>query len=213
MNDFWTAIAVSMYVSTTATIMCSFIGIPLGCCIATAHFRGKQLILSVLNTLLSLPTVVVGLMGYMLLCRRSVLGGLELLFTPKAIIFGEFILALPITVVFTHSAVTSVDPTARETAILLGANTVRLLRMLISEARFGIIAAIAATFGRLIGEVGVAMMLGGNIAGYTRTITTTIALEASKGEVTLGLQLGGVLLSLAVGVNLLLRYLQGRSEV
>lgn len=213
MNNFWSAIAVSMYVSTTATIMCAFVGIPLGCCIAIAHFKGKHLILSVLNTLLSLPTVVVGLTGYMLLCRRSVCGGLELLFTPEAIIFGEFILALPITVVFTHAAVASVDPTARETAFLLGANTLHLLRMLISEARFGIIAAIAATFGRLIGEVGVAMMLGGNIAGYTRTITTTIALEASKGEVTLGLQLGGVLLSLAVVVNLLLRYLQGRSEV
>ena len=210
-NQFWSAIFISLYASTAATVLCTIIGIPLGCGLALSHFKGKHLTLSLLNTLLSFPTVVVGLIVYLLICRNSVLGGLHLLFTPEAIIFGEFILALPIMVVFSHSAVASIDPTARETAILLGVNAPRLFLMLISEARLGIIAAIAATFGRLIGEVGVAMMLGGNIAGYTRTMTTTIALEASKGEVLLGLQLGGVLLLLAVVVNLLLRYLQGKS--
>jgi tungstate transport system permease protein len=211
MIDLWSAIGVSLYVSVAATILCAAAGIPLGCLIASATFTGKRPLLAVLNTLLSLPTVVVGLLGYMLLCRRSPIGGLNLLFTPEAIIAGEFILALPIMIVFTHSAVAAVDPAARETALILGAGKARTMRMLVSEARFGILAAVAATFGRLIGEVGVAMMLGGNIAGYTRTMTTTIALEASKGEVILGLQLGGVLLLLAVGVNVILRYLQGKT--
>jgi tungstate transport system permease protein len=211
MNDLWSAVAVSLYVSCAATMLCACTGIPLGCLIASASFPGKRLLLAVLNTLLSLPTVVVGLLGYMLLCRRSPLGGLDLLYTPEAIIAGEFILALPIMIVFSHSATAAVDPAARETARILGAGKWRTILMLVSEARFGIMAAVAAAFGRLIGEVGVAMMLGGNIAGYTRTMTTTIALEASKGEATLGLELGAILLSLAVGVNIILRYLQGRS--
>jgi len=213
MIELWPAITVSLYVSTAATALCAVAGIPLGCLIASASFPGKRLLLGILNTLLSLPTVVVGLLGYMLLCRKSALGGLNLLFTPEAIIVGEFILALPIMIVFSHSATAAVDPAARETARILGAGKWRTMLMLVSEARFGIMAAVAAAFGRLIGEVGVAMMLGGNIAGYTRTMTTTIALEASKGEVMLGLKLGVILLLLAVGVNVVLRYLQGKSTV
>lgn len=212
MNDLWSAVAVSLYVSCAATVLCACAGIPLGCLIASAVFPGKRLLLGVLNTLLSLPTVVVGLTGYLLLCRRSAFGGLNLLFTPEAIIIGEFILALPIMVVFSHTAIAAVDPAARETAVILGAGKRRILFMLVSEARFGIMAAVAAAFGRLIGEVGVAMMLGGNIAGYTRTMTTTIALEASKGEVMLGLKLGVILLLLAVAVNVALRYLQGKQS-
>ncbi|MBN1129893.1 MAG: ABC transporter permease [Chitinispirillaceae bacterium] len=211
MSELLSAIHVSLYVSLVATLLCAIVGIPLGCLVALTAFRGKQAVLAVLNTLLSLPTVVVGLLGYMLLCNRSPLGGLHLLFTPGAIIVGEFILALPIMIVFSHAAITAVDPAARETAAILGASKARTVRMLVSEARFGIMAAVAAVFGRLIGEVGIAMMLGGNIAGFTRTMTTAIALEASKGEVVLGLKLGAILLLIAVAVNLLLRRLQGRA--
>ncbi|MBN2036431.1 MAG: ABC transporter permease [Chitinispirillaceae bacterium] len=211
MSDLGSAVCISLYTSTVATSFCAAAGIPLGCAIALHSFPGKRLVVGLLNTLLSLPTVVVGLLGYMLLCRSSPLGSLHLLFTPEAIIIGEFILALPIMIVFTHAAVAAVDPAAQETARLLGAKGFRLFFLMVSEARFGIMAAVAAVFGRLIGEVGIAMMLGGNIAGFTRNMTTTIALEASKGEVTLGLKLGGILLLLAVSVNLVLRYLQGRA--
>jgi tungstate transport system permease protein len=210
MNELWSAISVSLYVSIVATVLCAIVGIPLGSLIALTQFRGKQALLAVLNTLLALPTVVVGLLGYMLLCSRSPFGALHLLFTPGAIIVGEFILALPIMIVFSHAAIAAVDPAARETAVILGVSRSRTVRMLVSEARFGIMAAVAAVFGRLVGEVGIAMMLGGNIAGFTRTMTTAIALEASKGEVILGLKLGAILLLIAVAVNLLLRRLQGR---
>ncbi|MBN1984341.1 MAG: ABC transporter permease [Chitinivibrionales bacterium] len=210
MSELWQAIAVSIYCSVAATALCAVTGVPAGCFLAMTEFRGKRLVSGLLNTLLSLPTVIVGLAGYMLMSRRSVLGPLHLLFSPTAIIIGEFILAMPIMIVFSHAAVASVEPSARETASMLGASRFRIARMLVSEARFGIMAALAATFGRLIGEVGIAMMLGGNIAGYTRTMTTAIALEASKGEIGLGLKLGGVLLLIAVVINLAMRYLQGR---
>jgi tungstate transport system permease protein len=210
MNELWSAVSVSLHVSLIATLLCAAVGIPLGCAVALTRFHGKQALLAVLNTLLSLPTVVVGLIGYLVLCSRSPFGGLHLLFTPGAIIFGEFILALPIMVVFSHSAFVALDPAARETAQVLGAGKWLTMRMLVSEARFGILAAVAAVFGRLVGEVGIAMMLGGNIANFTRTMTTAIALEASKGEIILGLKLGAILLLIAVGVNLLLRRLQGR---
>jgi tungstate transport system permease protein len=212
MNDISSAVLISLYVSVAATILCAAAGIPLGCALGVREFTGKRLLICLLNTLLSLPTVVVGLLGYLLLCRKSVFGPLHLLFTQSAIILGEFLLALPIMVVFTHTAIAGVDKTAKETARTLGASDFRIMTMLITEARFGILAAVAATFGRLVGEVGIAMMLGGNIAGYTRTMTTAIALEASKGEIAVGLKLGGILLLIAVGVNVLLRFLQGKGS-
>jgi len=209
MTELWHATGVSLYCSVIATALCAVIGIPSGCLLAMVEFRGKRIILDIFNTLLSLPTVVVGLLVYLLLCRRSFLGPLGLLFTPSAIIIGEFMLALPLMIVFTHSAVAAIDPAARETAKVLGAGWRTTAQMLVSEARFGIMAAVAAVFGRLVGEVGIAMMLGGNIAGYTRTMTTTIALEASKGEVALGLKLGGMLMLIAVAVNVIIRRMQG----
>ena len=211
MNGFLSAIAVSLRVSFSATLLCVLFGIPLGCTIAVSCFKGKNILLSFLNTLLAIPTVVVGLFVYFLLCARSPLGTMRLLFTPSAIIIGQFVLALPIMVIFSCTAVSSIDKSARETAKTLGARKTQAFFTLVSEARFGILAAIAATFGRLVGEVGVSMMLGGNIAGYTRTMTTTIALETSKGEFALGLQLGAALLAIALIVNFALRYLKGRS--
>jgi len=211
MQDVLPAVRLSLCVSIAATTLCAVFGIPLGCLIATREFATKRLLLSILNTLLSIPTVVVGLLVYSMICRRSVLGFLDLLYTPPAIIAGQVILALPIMVTFTHAAVASVDKTAAETARTLGADGIVTTMVTISEARLGILAAVAATFGRLIGEVGVSMIVGGNIWGYTRTMTTAIALEASKGEFVTALKLGGILLLIALAVNALLQCLRGES--
>lgn len=162
--------------------------------------------------MLAIPTVVIGLFVYTLICRQSPLGNMGLLFTLPAIVLGQFILALPIMIALTQSAVSTLENSARETAVTLGAGSFGVSAILIREARFGIMAGVALTFGRLIGEVGISMMLGGNIEGYTRTMTTAIALETSKGEFALGMRLGIILLIIAILVNLLLRYFQGKGE-
>jgi tungstate transport system permease protein len=212
MNELINPVLTSLNIAWCATLMCSIIGIPLGFILAVKTFKGKQLLITVLNTLLALPTVVVGLFVYTLICRNSPLGSMGLLFTVPAIIIGQVILALPIMVAFTHTAVSSVERSARETAITLGAETLTVTKTVLWESRFGITAAIAACFGRLIGEVGVSMMLGGNIQGYTRTMTTAIALETSKGEFAYALHLGIILLAIALCMNILLRYMQGKGE-
>jgi tungstate transport system permease protein len=211
MSDLFSAVRVSLLVSSSATVLCAVVGVPLGALLALREFRGKGAVVTVLNMLLAVPTVVVGLLVYAMICRGSVLGRYQLLFTPGAIVLGQFVLALPIMVAFCHSAVAGVEHGARDTAVTLGAGGPLLVWTLLSEARFGVLAAVAAAFGRVIGEVGVSMMLGGNIAGYTRTMTTTIALETSKGEFGLGIRLGVILLLIALGVNALLRFLQGKA--
>jgi tungstate transport system permease protein len=211
MNDAFSAVAVSLSVSIASTALCAVVGIPAGCALAMIPLRGKGIVLGMLNTLLSLPTVVVGLLVFLLICRGSIFGDLHLLFTPWAMILGQFVLALPIMTVFSHSALNNLDKAVAETARMLGAGHFDTAITIIREAKFGIMAAVAATFGRLVGEVGIAMMLGGNIAGYTRTMTTTIALETSKGELSVGLKLGCILLMIALIVNIGLRHLQGRA--
>ncbi len=211
MSPFVSALMVSLKVSSTATLLCALVGIPLGALIALRSFAGKGFVLTVLQMLLAVPTVVVGLLVYTFIARGTPLGGLRLLFTPAAIVIGQFILALPIMITFCHSAVAGLEQSARETAVTLGARGPMLVWTLLAEARFGVFAAVAACFGRLIGEVGISMMLGGNISGFTRTMTTTMALETSKGEFALGIRLGIVLLSIALGVNALLRFLQGKA--
>ena len=212
MQDVISAVFLSLCVSVISTALCALLGIPLGCLIATSEFRAKRLLLNAMNTLLAIPTVLVGLLVYTMLCRRSALGFLELLYTPSAIVVGQVILALPIMVTFSHTAVASMDDAVAETARTLGAGRAATAMVMVSEARFGIMAAVAATFGRLIGEVGVSMIVGGNIWGYTRTMTTAIALETSKGEFATALRLGGILLLISLGVNALLQCLRGESR-
>ena len=202
-------VAVSVFVALSAILLASLIGLPAGYILATRRFRGRRLVATVLNTLLAMPTVVIGLFVYALISRRGPLGFLELLYTPKAMIIGETILALPIVAAFTLSALRAVDSRITETALTLGATSAQTARTLISEARFGIMAAVVAAFGRVIAEVGAAMMLGGNIKGSTRTMTTAIALESSKGEFGLALALGIILLLTAFGANILFHWLQG----
>ncbi len=204
------AVGTSLSVSAGATVFAAFFGVPLGLTMGLAEFPLKRFAITVLNTLMALPTVVVGLLVYGFLSRQGPLGVLGLLFTPTAIVIGGTLLAAPIVANYALAAVRGADPRILPTALTLGAGRMRAVCALIGEIRFGILAAVIAGFGRVISEVGVAMMLGGNIRGYTRTMTTAIALETSKGEFAFGMALGIVLLSVALLVNLFLHFLQQR---
>ena len=205
-------VGVSVKVSSTSTLVASVLGIPLGFVIAFNTFRGKSMLITVLNTLLALPTVVIGLFVYAFISRRGVLGMLDLLYTQKAMVIGQVILILPVVAVFTIAAVSRIDERYRKTALTLGADAWQTALAVAREARFGLVAAVIAAFGRVIAEVGISMMLGGNAKGFTRTMTTAMALEYDKGQFTLAVALGLVLLVLAFGMNLLFHFFQGRTR-
>jgi tungstate transport system permease protein len=198
----------SLKVSILAALFAALLGVPLGVLTALKRFRGKSVLLVLLNTMMAFPTVVIGLLFYAVLSRRGPLGPWELLYTPVGISLGLFVLALPTVVNLTLAAIQGLDPRLMLTCKVLGANRSQQIRKIVVEARFAITAAIVVAFGRVISEVGIAMMLGGNIRGLTRTMTTAIALETSKGEFELGLALGIVLLAVALGVNACLFLLQ-----
>lgn len=200
----------SLKVATISTIFSSMAGLSLGFLIATHNFWGKKAVLTVFNTLMALPAVVVGLLCYSFLARKGPLGSLGLLYTQEAMIIGQFILATPIITSLSISALSSLDPRVSREAFSLGATSYQRALTLLSEGRFALTSAIIAGFGRVFAEVGISMMLGGNIKGYTRNITTTIALETSKGEFALGLALGMILLTVAFGLNILFHYFQAR---
>lgn len=200
----------SLRVSAIATIFASLVGIPIGFIIGTEDFFGKRTLITLFNTLMAFPTVVVGLLLYSLISRQGPLGLLGLLFTPWAMVIGQFVLATPIVVALTISATQGIDPRVRLTALSMGANTFQTARTVLSEARFALISAVIAGFGRIITEVGCALMVGGNIRGYTRIMTTAIALETSKGEFAFSLALGFILLMVAFLVNIFFHWLQGR---
>lgn len=200
----------SLKISLIATLLASLIGVPLGFIIGAYQFPGKSALITFFNTLLSFPTVVVGLFVFAFISRQGPLGFLGLLFTPTAMIIGQFILAIPIITALTISAVQGIDERVRLTALTLGANRIQTSIAILSETRFALIAAIIAGFSRIIGEVGSAIMLGGNIRNYTRTITTAIALETSKGEFGFAIALGLILMLVSFFVNLIFRYFQKR---
>ncbi|MBL1320200.1 MAG: ABC transporter permease [Methylophaga sp.] len=198
----------SVSISLIAALCAACLAIPAGIAFALNTFTGKRFIQHILNTLMAMPTVVIGLLLYGLFSRLGPLGHLELLYTPTAIIIAEALLIFPIMTNLTISAVTSADPRLVPTLISLGAKPISLAIQVAKQMRFAILAAIIAGFGRAIGEVGAAMMLGGNIEGFTRTMTTAIALETSKGEFETGLALGILLLIIAFLVNFILSWLQ-----
>ena len=203
-------IAVSLKVSCISTILAGVAGIPIGFVISFEKFPGKRMVITVLNTLLALPTVVIGLFVYAFLSRRGIFGPLDLLYTQEAIIVGQTILIVPVVAAFTIAAISRIDERYRKTAMTLGANRLQTAWVIFREARFGIIAAVIAAYGRVISEVGISMMLGGNIKGFTRTMTTAMALEYDKGAFILAIALGIVLLSISFGMNLLFHFFQGR---
>jgi len=203
-------VRVSLVVCGSSTVIASVLGIPMGLAIAFAEFPGKRLAITLLNTLMALPTVVVGLLVYAFLSRRGLLGPLGLLYTKRAMVLGQIILVIPLCATFALAAVSRLDPRFRQTALTLGAGPVRAAAAVAWEARFALAAGVAATFGRVIAEVGVAMMLGGNVKGFTRTMTTAMALEYDKGQFDLAVALGIVLMALSFGVNLVVHLFQGR---
>ena len=209
--EFVTTVLVSLKVACVSTALATLAGAPFGIAVAEKRFWGRGALITLLNTLMSLPTVLVGLLVYSFLSRQGVLGGLGLLYTQSAMVIGQFVLAFPIVAALVLGSVAGMDRRVRATATALGADGRQGFLLILHEARFGILAAVVAGFGRVFAEVGVSMMLGGNIRGYTRNITTTIALETSKGEFALGIALGTVLLVVALGVNVLLGLLHRRT--
>ncbi len=206
-------VGTSLKVSGLSTLFASLFGIPVGLIIAQSRFFGKRFVLTCLNTLLALPTVVIGLVVYSFISRRGIFGPLELLYTQKAIVIGQIILIVPLITSLTIAAISRIDDRYRKTALTLGATRFQMALVIISEARFGICAAIIAAFGRVIAEIGISMMLGGNARGFTRTMTTAMALEYDKGEFVLAVALGLTLMAIAFGVNMLFHFFQGRTRI
>ncbi len=209
-QELFQIVGVSLQVSSFSTCIASLLGIPFGFFVSFGRIPGKRLLITILNTLLALPTVVIGLFVYGFISRRGILGPLDLLYTPKAIILGQVILIVPVVTVLTIAAISKIDERYRKTAMTLGANRLQTAGVILHEARFGITAAIIAAFGRVISEVGISMMLGGNIKGFSRTMTTAMALEYDKGAFSLAIALGLVLMGLSFSINILFHFFQGR---
>ncbi len=201
---------VSIVVSGCSVFLASLVGVPLGVIVATYDFFGKKPFLTLLNTLQAMPTVVIGLMVYAFISRQGPFGRFGILFTPYAMVIGQFILACPIISALTVSAVSSLDQRISKTALTLGATSFQAMRRSVRESGYVIWAAVIAGFGRVFSEVGISMMLGGNIKNYTRNITTAIAYETGKGEFTVAMALGIILLTVAFMINIIFHSLQNR---
>jgi len=208
----YSAIWVTLRVSSLSIAATLALGVPAGFALGRFSFPGKGAARLLVDTLLSFPTVVIGLVVYILVSHQGPLGELELLFTLPGIAVGQTILGLPIVIALTASAVENADPRLEETLLTLGASRRQQLLATVRELRFSLLAAAITAYGRIISEVGISMMIGGNIKGHTRTITTAIALETNKGKFGLGLALGMVLLALVFVVNLALHFLKRYSE-
>jgi tungstate transport system permease protein len=204
----YSAVAATLRVSSYSMAASLAMGIPMGFALAYFHFPGRRQARLVVDTLLALPTVFIGLLVYALISRRGPMGELELLFTLPGIAIGQTILALPIVMALTATTVESLDANLRTTLLSLGANRKQLLLSTLWEARHGILAAALTAYGRVMTEVGISMMVGGNIKWHTRTITTAIALETNKGQFAMGIALGLILLAIAFMVTILTSFLR-----
>jgi tungstate transport system permease protein len=202
------AIAATLKVSTIAMIISLTIGLPLGFVLGYFDFPGKRHIKTLVDTLLALPTVCIGLIVYALISSRGPLGEWHLLFTLTGIAMGLTVLALPIVIAITAATVENIDPDLKLTLVSLGAGRHHILRTCLWEVRYGILAGVVTVFGRVLTEVGIAMMVGGNIKYHTRTMTTAIALETNKGQFADGIALGIVLMAIALCVNICLSFLR-----
>lgn len=206
-------ILLSLRVSGAALVFASAAGLPLAVLLGMKRFPGRSGIVSVLNTLMGLPPVVVGLFLYLLLSRSGPLGYLGLLYTPSAMVIAQTLLSFPIVASLSHSAIVNVDPVIRQAAVSLGALPAQVAVTVVREARYGILAGVIAAFGRVMAEVGAIMIVGGNIAGHTRVMTTTIALETDKGNFELALALGIVLLGISLLINSVLHAVQRKGAL
>jgi tungstate transport system permease protein len=191
----------TLMISLSSTIMAALVAVPAAAAIDSREFRGKRFIMNIIQTLYSIPTVLVGLFVFLLISRSGPLGSFNLLFTPAGMI-------LPLVTGFSLTALRGVKPELRDLARSLGATEYQVMMKVIAEARYAVMAAIILGFGRAISEVGVAIMLGGNIRGFTRVITTAISLETSKGNLELSIALGIILLLISLMVNTALNHFQ-----
>jgi len=200
----------SLSISVTSALLASLICVPLASLIHFHRFRGKRALISLVQTFFSVPTVAIGLFVFVLFSRAGPLGGLGLMFTPTVMVLGQMLLITPILLGLTISALSGVDRGIIDTARSLGASGFQASIVILREARFAVMAAIIMGFGRAISEVGIAIMVGGNIRGFTRVITTAISLETSKGDLELSIALGIILIAIALIINIILNRVQQR---
>ncbi|MCK5239891.1 MAG: ABC transporter permease [Candidatus Thorarchaeota archaeon] len=200
----------ALSISGLAALVAAGIGLPIGVVLGMYKFRGRDAVTGVFRALMSMPTVALGLLLYLAFSRAGPLGFLELLYTPLALIIGQAILVIPIMISITSETIVSVDPSIRELSRTLGADERAAAASVLRESLGGVVLALSASFSRAISELGVALMLGGNIQGLTRILTTSIALETTRGEIALGLGLTVILLVLMVVFNLMLNQAEKR---
>jgi tungstate transport system permease protein len=203
-------VALSLVVSGAATLLASLAAVPASLFLALKEFRGKRLLVGLVNTAMSVPAVLIGLLVYGLVNRRGPLGTLGLLFTPGAMVLAQALLAFPLITALALAALKGIAKDARDLALSLGANRRQLAAAVIRQGRFAFLTAIIAGFSRVIGETGMTLMVGGNIKGQTRVLTTAISLETMKGNFEIGIALGIVLLLAALAVNVALQGVQGK---
>jgi len=202
----------SLYITFSATILASIISIPIALFMAFRTFPGKRIIINLVHTLYALPTVLIGLVVFLMLSRQGPFGFLGLLFTPGGMIIGQMLLVIPIIIGLTYSALIALDPIIKDTIISLGANYLQFMASILKEIRFVVYATVAMAFGRAISEVGAAIMIGGNIKGFTRVLTTSIALETSMGNIELSMALGIILLLIALVLNFVMTSIRREGE-
>jgi len=212
MSDIFEITLLSLQVSTIATLISLLVGLPFGTWLALGNFRGKSLLLSIVNTGMALPPVVVGLVVAMTLWRSGPLGSLRLIYTPAAIIIAQTVISAPVVMGLTAAALAALDPRLQQQLLGLGASRLQMIWYLWREARLPLLAALMAGFGSVISEVGASMMVGGNIRGQTRVLTTAIVLETSKGEFEKALALSALLLTLTYLINLALTLIQQKGK-
>ena len=205
-------IFLSLKVSGLALIIATVTGLLFGAHISFRAFPLKGLIVNLMNTFMGLPPVVVGLFLYLVLSRSGPLGFMGLLYTPSAMVAAQAILAFPIIAALCHSAIVNVDPIIKQSSMTLGATHSQAIVTVMKEARYGIMSGVIAALGRVMAEVGAILIVGGNIAGYTRVMTTTIALETDKGNFELALALGIILLALSFMINTGLYFIQDKGR-
>jgi len=212
MPDIFEITLLSLQVSAIATFISLLIGLPFGTWLALGNFRGRSFLLSIVNTGMALPPVVVGLVVAMTLWRSGPLGGLRLIYTPMAIVIAQTIISAPVVMGLTAAALAALDPRLQQQLLGLGASHLQMIWMMWREARLPLLAALMAGFGSVISEVGASMMVGGNIRGQTRVLTTAIVLETSKGEFEKALALSALLLTLTYLINLALTLIQQKGQ-
>lgn len=209
--EIWRIVLLSLQVSLASALIAFVMAVPLSLAVTQNEFRGKRIVIGTVNSFIAIPAVVIGLVCYLLLSRSGPLGFWRLLYTPSAIIIAQTLLIIPLMTGLSISALQSLGYRVKETMITLGAGRWHLILGIMREVRFALAAAFITGFSRVLGETGMTMMVGGNIKGETRVMTTAIALETIKGNFELGIALGAILLAVAIGINIFLQVIQGRA--